>query len=67
MQESVRKEQKRSQNTLDVADFVRDVAKSSYHQLSQNGTLRSPRTQPPFAFFSNYWASSTLVPNPAYK
>ena len=25
MQESVRKEQKRSQNTLDVADFVRDV------------------------------------------
>ena len=30
MQESVRKEQKRSQNTLDVADFVRDVANRNF-------------------------------------
>ena len=28
-------ETKKESNTLDVADFVRDVAKSSYHRLSQ--------------------------------
>jgi hypothetical protein len=27
---------KQKQNTLDEADFVRDVDKSAYHHLSQN-------------------------------
>ena len=30
------KEIKKELNTLDAADFVRDVDKSAYHQLSQN-------------------------------
>ena len=31
---------KKESNTLDVADFVRDVAKSSYQHLSHNATDR---------------------------
>ena len=33
-----------SANILDETGFVRDVEKSSYHQVSQNVTLRRTRT-----------------------
>jgi hypothetical protein len=35
-QKCVQRKQKRDQNTLDEAAFVRDVDKSAYHHLSQN-------------------------------
>jgi hypothetical protein len=34
----VQRKQKRDQNTLDEAAFVRDVDKSAYHHLSQSET-----------------------------
>jgi len=42
---------KKDLNTLDEADFVRDVDKSAYHHLSQNATIyriASPVTDSPF-------------------
>ena len=44
-QECVREKQKEQLNSLDEADFVRDVEKSAYHHLSHNETLQHRITE----------------------
>jgi hypothetical protein len=44
MQRCAQRKQKRNQNTLDAADFVRDVDKSGYHQLIAGAAFDDSRS-----------------------